>query len=178
MARLYCTTRRPDGRRYYTLVDRRWLPLLRKRSWQRLPNGYIVSGGGSSGGLVYLHRIIADAKEDDELVDHKNRRRYDNRSSNLRLCSRQENTWNRPGRGSRSGLKGVRIVRPGRYSAHIQRQFLGTFPSQRAAAYAYDDAARARYGEYAYYNFPARQRRASAADSKQPAMDRASRTAA
>ncbi len=65
----------------------------------------IVNGKRST---IYMHRFIVGA-EADQIVDHINGDKLDNRRCNLRVCSIQENNQNRASskKGS-SPYKGVR----------------------------------------------------------------------
>lgn len=91
-------------------------------------------------------------------VDHKNRRRSDDRWENLRDSTRTENGRNRDAYGH-NHLKGVSLNSAGtRYRARIcvnrHEVCLGTFNSEADAATAYDAAARLHFGEFACLNFP------------------------
>lgn len=96
-------------------------------------------------------------------VDHINGDRRDNRWCNLREATRSENLGNgRSGRGKYSAYKGVcKIVRDYPLSrpwvAYItkagKRINLGSFSCEKEAARAYDNAAKALFGDYAYLNF-------------------------
>jgi len=83
-----------------------------------------------------------------EIVDHKNRRRSDDRWKNLRLLSKAENQQNcTPLRkNNKSGVKGVSwCSRRQRWQAHIQyenrQKSIGVFKTIREAAAAYRAAA-------------------------------------
>jgi hypothetical protein len=101
-------------------------------------------------------------------VDHKNRDTLDNRRENLRVCTRQQNLRNRRGWSS-TGYKGVRYrkARTGKgrecYEAWIgvdgRHVYLGRGRTPEEAARLYDHAARERFGEFAYLNFPDTPRR-------------------
>lgn len=105
----------------------------------------------------YLHRVITGALEGQE-VDHINSDTLDNRRENLRLGTHRTNVHNqRKTRGS-SQFKGVvwdKVNHKWRaqIGAGVQRR-LGRFASEVEAAKAYDDAARATFGEFAKLNFP------------------------
>lgn len=110
-----------------------------------------------------LHRLVMERAlnrplEKGELVDHANRVRTDNRRSNLRLTSRRTNGQNRPAnRNSRSGYKGVSWFKAGKQwravlnigSEHIT---VGYFDNVRDAVIAYNQAALAHFGAFAYLN--------------------------
>lgn len=102
---------------------------------------------------VYLHRFVMDAPRGTE-VDHANRDTLDNRRSNLRVCSRRQNAYNRPVRSdSVSGRKGVVLHRKsGLWRADIKadgRRFgLGYFKNVEDAAMAYEGASLLLHGEF------------------------------
>jgi hypothetical protein len=104
---------------------------------------------------LLLHRVITNCPPD-MVVDHRNGRTLDNRRSNLRVCSRAENSRNRArNRNNKLGLKGVTQSPCGGYIAHIRvngkGQYLGYFPSPESAHHAYCEAARRLHGEFARF---------------------------
>jgi len=107
---------------------------------------------------VYMHRMILDG-EAIEQVDHINGDGLDNRSVNLRVCSKRENMRNRrPNKNSSSAFKGIHWDgRDKRWQARIRvngnRMCLGSFRNEEEAAIAYDNAAREYHGEFARVNF-------------------------
>jgi hypothetical protein len=109
---------------------------------------------------IRLHRVITNAPPGFD-VDHINGNGLDCRRSNLRVVTRAQNTRNaRRRRDNTSGFKGVSwSAKAGRWSARVgsgirgKRIWLGYFSTKEAAARAYDDAARAQYGQYASPNF-------------------------
>lgn len=102
-----------------------------------------------------LHRLITGKRG----LDHRNGDTLDNRRCNLRAASAGQNNCNqRPQRRRMaSRFKGVHRSK-GRWAAQIKRPggrrlWLGVFPTQRAAAQAYDRAARQLFGRFAWLNF-------------------------
>jgi AP2 domain/HNH endonuclease len=103
-----------------------------------------------------LHRFIMNAP-DGVLVDHKDpHNMLDNKRSNLRLATNQENSMNtRSHAGSSSQYKGVSwFKKTGKWMATCNRKYLGLFDSELDAARAYDATARELFGEFVYLNFP------------------------
>lgn len=107
---------------------------------------------------VILERILDRPLVKGEFVDHINHNGLDNRRENLRLCSNQQNCTNsRPKQSNTSGYKGIIWhARLNKWSAQIgvngKSQYLGLFLSKHDAARAYNAAALAAWGEFAYLN--------------------------
>jgi hypothetical protein len=111
--------------------------------------------------FVFLHRAILQPT-DDQVVDHINGNGLDNRRANLRLCTKAQNTCNRPGYGKTSRFKGVSWSK--RHRAWVMQirdgdrricQYFGK-GREEDAAMAYDEHARRIFGEFAHLNFPQR----------------------
>lgn len=91
------------------LFDKEDLPLIQSRDWYRDKDGYLVSCYYYAGHRVFarFHRIVVGAKPN-QLVDHINRNRADNRKSNLRYCDYSKNGINRfISTSNTSGITGV-----------------------------------------------------------------------
>lgn len=77
-------------------IDKESIGILNSRKWYISDNGYVVWRGIDIDGkkkTIRLHRLIINAK-DNEIVDHINRNKLDNRLSNLRICTNRENINN------------------------------------------------------------------------------------
>lgn len=116
---------------------------------------YAVRSGWVTGKrtTIRMHRQIMSAKPGQE-VDHRNGHRLDNRKVNLRVCSKNQNQWNRKRQGGSSEHKGVYWnKRNKRWRAQIQMNgqyiYLGEFKEEIQAAEAYSLAATKLFGEYA-----------------------------
>ncbi|MFH1719465.1 MAG: AP2 domain-containing protein [Planctomycetota bacterium] len=108
---------------------------------------------------IMMHRLVAGTPS--HLVcDHINRCGLDNRSRNLRNCTRRQNTLNQAGHcDSASRYKGVYWKKDVRkwaatIKAEGKRRHLGYFDGESDAAKAYDEAASRLHGEFAALNFP------------------------
>jgi hypothetical protein len=108
---------------------------------------------------IYMHQDILGKKEGFE-PDHKNGNGLDNRRSNLRFVTHQQNLQNQKKRGiaCSSKYKGVTRHIGGKYQARIKaggkQLHLGLFIDEVDAARAYDKAAIEHFGEFANVNFP------------------------
>lgn len=104
-----------------------------------------------------MHREVISAPRG-IFVDHINGNTLDNRRCNLRFATTQQNAFNRKMTSANTtGSKGVYLCRAtGRYYAQIcvngRGKHLGFFASISAASAAYDNAARANFGEFAKTN--------------------------
>ena len=117
--------------------------------------GYISIG--FNGESYLAHRLAwAFAHNDisqDMQIDHINGNRQDNRISNLRLASHEDNCRNsKPRKHNKSGIKGVRKENS-RWAARIRVNkkeiWLGTFNTADEASQAYQDAAQKYFGVFA-----------------------------
>lgn len=149
---------------YKTIVDDEDYEMLNQYHWcanidKRRPEkcGSKIRVIGSVEGKTYLmHRYLTGADKTDTEVDHINGNSLDNRRSNLRIVTRQQNTFNRPMRGdSGNPYKGIKQF-GNRWYARIKINgktiHLGSHPSMEEAANAYNNAAKKYFGEFARLN--------------------------
>lgn len=111
--------------------------------------------------IIFMHRIIAETP-DGLYCDHINGDTLDNRKSNLRNVTKQQNNWNAKKKTkATSKYKGVYFFKRdkdqiGKWGARIQVDGklirLGYFSSEIEAALAYNRAAKKYFGEYAVLN--------------------------
>ena len=110
-----------DTKGNYTIVDTRLLSELKKYYWFKDNYGYFVSVTGKHGKSIRLHNFVFGNIPDGFEVDHKNRKKYDNRRCNLRQATRAENNTNHGlNKANTSGYVGVSYVKQrNKYRAYI-----------------------------------------------------------
>lgn len=140
--------------------------------WRLNTKGYAtrcmrVPGTGGKQRFILMHReVMGIGFGDPRHVDHRFGIKTDNRKSELRVCTNQQNHWNVGIISSNSsGFKGVTWdKRKRKWRANIrlnnQSKFLGYFTSPEDAHRAYCVAADQIHGEFANYG---------ASDSSTPA---------
>jgi hypothetical protein len=142
------------GHGNFALVDEDDYERVNASKWTRSGAGYAWTRAGNKS--VSMHRFVMRAVKD-VTIDHVSGDGLDNRKSNLRRCSRRQNSGNQRVRRTTksSRYKGVSInTKTGKWMAMLSAKYLGTFTTQEEAAKAYDDASRTTYGEFARLNFP------------------------
>ena len=106
--------------------------------------------------IISMHRLIMGVYKPEQIIDHKNRDGLDNRKSNLRIATKQQNNCNAAvHKNSKHGMKGV-TYKGKNWEASItinyENVYLGTFHTIFDAAIAYDNAALEHFGEFALTN--------------------------
>lgn len=143
---------------YVALVDDDDYERINQWKWRVLIKPHTCYAVRHSAGgrwkMVSMHREILGISLP-VLTDHRNGNGLDNRRSNLRACSCQENNQNSRSRlGSTSNFKGVSWNKWNqRWKAQIQvdrrTRFLGYFAVEAEAAEAYKTAATLLFGAFA-----------------------------
>jgi hypothetical protein len=112
---------------------------------------------GSDGwGILRMHTVLTGWP----IVDHIDGNGLNNQRANLRAATKSQNSRNVAVRSDNtSGFKGVswdKVARKWRayISVDRKRKFLGYYTDPAEAALAYDRAALAASGEFAWLNFP------------------------
>ncbi len=147
----------------FAVVDVADYEQLSKYRWSWLKthgaNGYARRCEGNK--TILMHRQILKAPKG-MMVDHIDGNGLNNRRSNLRLCTPQQNQCNRcvsRARQKQGLFKGVHHrTDSGKPCARITHRgktlCLGVFDTDVEAAKAYDRKAIELHGEFAYLNFP------------------------
>lgn len=122
---------------------------LSKHSWCISKTGYAVANINHK--TVKLHRLLLGLENPRTLADHINHNRLDNRRSNLRICTPQENARNKGGKV----IRGIRKTPNGKYSARIvferKEIYLGRFGTLDEAIQARHEAENKYHGEFAFH---------------------------
>jgi len=159
------------GKGLYALVDGDYDgEYFSQYRWYLLKNGYVGRVEvevpcKERKGYIYLHQEVG--KPNNGLwVDHINRNKLDNRTSNIRLVTPSENALNRVqvfSKENSSGYIGVTAPRyrgknsdklpTGGFQTSFGGKYIGTFSTALEAAHAYDKVAREKYGRLAKTNF-------------------------
>jgi len=105
-----------------------------------------------------LHRLLLGLEPYDKIqVDHINRNKLDNRKSNLRTCTLQQNRQNTMRNTNKSGYHGVCWKKKNKkwcaatcFNGMVK--YIGLFKTKEEAALAYNKKAKELFGEFAYLN--------------------------
>lgn len=152
----------PMNQGKFVFVDDEDYDYLMQWRWTFNPHGGGYASRTDRTGVkqktVLMHRQIMDASRN-QIVDHINRDRLDNRRVNLRVCTPLENARNAGKRkdGLTSNYKGVFFIdRNGKFGSAIQvsgrRISLGYYDNEMDAAYYYNQKAIEYFGEFAALN--------------------------
>lgn len=166
----------PLGRGYFTIISKEDEDLAAYK-WHAVlagSNRAFTRHAGTSSGRPYAHRadtskvfpgmmhkiimtrIVGAELPRFQIIDHKDNNPLNNTRENLRLATAAENARNRAkDPHSKSGYKGVRPQKNGKFSAYIginrKTIRLGTFDTAEEAHAAYCEAAKELFGEFARY---------------------------
>lgn len=140
----------------YCLVDDEDYPLLNRVKWCKDDAGYVRNGH------FRMHSLIMGFPRSTYIVDHINGNKLDNRKSNLRLVTYQQNSQNVTKRKGKftSEFKGAHLhknnlAKP--WESCITKNYksfkLGHFENAHQAALMYDFWSLLLFGKYAKTNF-------------------------
>ena len=125
-----------SGKKSY--FDNEDMNIFNSCNWFINNSGYLVRNA-PIGQPVLFHRILMKARKN-QIVDHINGNKLDNRKSNLRIATMSENQHNT--HVTRKSLYGTGVYKlKGRFHSHIRNHgkwfFLGAYDSPKEASYAY-----------------------------------------
>ena len=135
------------------IIDTVCYEVVKDYKWYFDKRGYVKSA--NSGKTIRLHRLVTNAPQG-MVVDHINGNTLNNRYSNLRVCTQQENSRNRTkNKSSTSGCVGVSWHKNKKlWQAHIgynrETIYLGSFHNINDAIAARKVAEEKYFGEFAY----------------------------
>lgn len=116
---------------------------------------YVVSE--VKGTKIIMHKLIVDCFDHFE-VDHKNHKEFDNRKTNLRVCSHLDNMKNQIlGRNNKSGITGVEWHKAtqkwmARICVNGESKYLGVYSNIKDAINVRKQAEEKYFREYSYDN--------------------------
>lgn len=129
------------GQGLSAIVDLEDVEKVSKFNWN-----YSIDGYAEYRGRIKMHSIVLGMRGDihEEVPDHINRNKLDNRKSNFRMLTNQQNCSNRIlNKNNKTGYKGVSFhTRLFKWGASIGldmgRKHIGFYNSPEIAALAYD----------------------------------------
>lgn len=141
-----------DDEDFEWLNQWKWFANKIRHTWYAGRNRHKSEVLGPS--TIYMHRELCSG----DMVDHRDRNGLNNRKSNLRNCSNQQNVYNSKIRSDNtSGLRGVCWdQQSGKWRASIRVTgklvYLGSFSNKSKAAKIYNEAALKYQGSFAHLN--------------------------
>lgn len=129
----------------FAIVDDEDYDLLMNNTWS-LKVGYAGRTCPETNNHIYMHRVIMKTPTH-LVVDHINGNKLDNRKSNLRNVTHQQNCFNSKKRFNKTGFTGVYCTgKVKRYYVNIrikgEKTYLGDYSTPELAAEVYQNAAK------------------------------------
>jgi hypothetical protein len=129
---------------YQVLIDIEDVNKIKKYKWYLNKKGYVITHTYHKLCSVLLHRFIMNAPKELQ-IDHLYHNKLDNRKSQLKLCTNQENSTNRQGQHGINFDK-RRNKWYARICVNYKEYFLGSFDLYNDALFARQQA------EQKYFN--------------------------
>lgn len=152
----------------FAIISPQDYDLLNKWKWYAQKGThtyYAVRRNGKK--KAHMHRIILGLKDDDKRVgEHKDHNGLNNKRSNLRIATVQQNLWNKKSqKNSSSKYRGVALFKNKTHNGKTYFYWyaflnvkgrsihLGSFKTEKEAAIAYDNASKKYRNKWASLNF-------------------------
>lgn len=145
---------------YDVKVDDDLYELLNSKKWKIVSrgDGYVRDSYGR-----YMHRLIMGVTDPEVFVDHIDRDTFNNQRSNLRLCNRLENSYNRTnvscGKSKYVGVFPAYVSKKtgikrwyAKTTINKKRKIIGYFKTEEEAALAYNNEIIKHRGEFVSLN--------------------------
>lgn len=129
--------------------------MIKDYCWHLNSGGYVVASSKKRGKLVIMHKLIINTNN---IPDHKNGIRHDNKKDNLRIATNEQNNFNRALQSNNiSGITGVRWRNDrkkwdSRISFNNKIINLGLYENFNDAVKARKQAEEKYYGEWSFDN--------------------------
>lgn len=141
-----------------SMIDLEDYEKVKDKKWSYLPIGYICCCSEN----LFLHRFLMEDKLrlKSDTVDHINRNKLDNRKSNLRILTKQQNLLNKGLQSNNSsGVRGVRIKKlkssgvsyEARITINGKEKYLGRYKTIEEAEQVRKQAEKELFGEDIIY---------------------------
>jgi len=146
----------------FAIVDAADYDWLMQYRWYAFESNGTFYARGTKDHAILMHRLIMNPPKG-MVVDHIDGNGLNNRRSNLRICTRRENSYNQGPRKTSnrtSQFKGVGRLPNGSGKCYAKITYkgetfnLGLYDTEIEAAKAYDRKALEFFGEFAWLNFP------------------------
>jgi hypothetical protein len=132
------------------LIDEdRWYELNKYKWYSREGYAFAVMKDKKYKPML-MHRYLMNVTDEEQLVDHINGNRSDNRLSNLRIVNATQNARNRQ-QYRKNKYRGILEQKSG-WIVLVDKDRYGTFSSEIEAAAAYNVIIKSKYGDHAYLN--------------------------
>lgn len=146
------------------IVDDEDYDYLLDYNWRALKNGktyYAIFGKRVNGKYsnTWMHRMIMDAKNREDEINHIDHNGLNNQKNNLRKTTHKKVMWQKNAADSKpTKFKGISFHKPSKkWRARIfvdgKMKYLGYYKNEIEAAKGYDNEQKKHYGEFANLNF-------------------------
>lgn len=140
----------------FTLVDEEDYIFLNQVKWSASYHKRTKRWVASNSKLTLLHRYLLGVTDPLVLIKHKNGNTLDNRRENLEIISKRESRIRSKKKKGTNKYRGVTfektIINGNKWRVDIGNTCVGTYPTEKEAALAWNKAALETYGEAAQLN--------------------------